>query len=211
MDDCCTAKGDELSSLKNNHKKVLLFVLIINASLFGIELGAGFLANSTALIADSLDMLGDAFVYGFSLYVLWRSAEWKAKAALLKGVVMAVFGMGVLLEAIHKLMAGILPTAEIMGLIGTLVLLGNTVCFLLLYQYRSDDLNMRSTWLCSRNDIVANVAVLLAALSVKVFEASWPDIMVGAGIAALFLQSALSVLRESISELQAIKSQTSLG
>ena len=211
MDDCCTTKGDELSSLKNNHKKVLLFVLIINASLFGIELGAGFLANSTALIADSLDMLGDSFVYGFSLYVLWRSAEWKAKAALLKGIVMAVFGMGVLLEAIHKLMAGILPTAEIMGLIGTLVLLGNAVCFFLLYQYRSDDLNMRSTWLCSRNDIVANVAVLLAALSVKVFEASWPDIMVGAGIAALFLQSALSVLRESISELQAIKSQTSLG
>jgi cation diffusion facilitator family transporter len=211
MDDCCTAKGDELSSLKHDHKKVLLFVLIINASLFGIELGAGFLANSTALIADSLDMLGDAFAYGFSLYVLWRSAEWKAKAALLKAVVMAVFGMGVLLEAIHKLMAGILPTAEIMGLIGTLVLLGNAVCFFLLYQYRSDDLNMRSTWLCSRNDIVANVAVLLAALFVRVFEASWPDIMVGAGIAALFLQSALSVLRESISELQAIKSQPSLG
>jgi len=201
MDDCCTTKGDELSSLKNNHKKVLLFVLIINASLFGIELGAGFLANSTALIADSLDMLGDAFVYGFSLYVLWRSAEWKAKAALLKGVVMAVFGMGVLLEAIHKLMAGILPTAAIMGLIGTLVLLGNAVCFFLLYQYRSDDLNMRSTWLCSRNDLIGNCAVVAAALGVARTGAAWPDVGVAVIMPILALQGAAAVVKQARAEI----------
>ena len=211
MDDCCATKADELTSLRRNHKKTLLIVLLINAVLFLVEAGAGLLADSTALIADSLDMLGDSLVYGFSLYVLWRSAEWKAKAALLKGAIMAVFGAGVLLEAVHKMITGIVPSAETMGIIGAVVLLGNGICFLLLYRHRSDDLNMRSTWLCSRNDIIANLAVLLAAISVKVLEANWPDILVGAAISALFLRTALSVLRESISELQMIKSHTSLG
>ena len=210
MDDCCATKADELTSLRRNHKKTLLIVLLINAVLFLIEAGAGLLADSTALIADSLDMLGDSLVYGFSLYVLWRSAEWKAKAALLKGAIMAVFGAGVLLEAVHKMITGIVPSAETMGIIGAVVLLGNGICFLL-PRHRSDDLNVRSTWLCSRNDIIANLAVLLAAISVKVLEANWPDILVGAAISALFLRTALFVLRESVSELQMIKSHTSLG
>ena len=156
-------------------------------------------------------MFGDSLVYGFSLYVLGRTAEWKAKVALLKGVIMALFGAGVLMEAIHKTITGIVPAADTMGVIGVMVLLGNGICFFLLYRHRSDDLNMRSTWLCSRNDIIANLAVLVAAISVKVLEASWPDILVGVAISVLFLRSALSVLRESISELQMIKSHTSLG
>jgi Co/Zn/Cd efflux system component len=171
-----------------------------------VEAAAGWLANSTALLADSLDMLGDSLVYGFSLYVLWRSAAWKAKAALLKGVIMAVFGAGVLLEIIYKTISGIVPSAETMGIIGALVLLGNGICFLLLFSHRSDDLNMRSTWLCSRNDIIANFSVLVAALGVRVFGASWPDILVGAAIAALFLRSAFTVLRESYLELRILSS-----
>jgi cation diffusion facilitator family transporter len=182
--------------------------LIINAALFVVEAAAGLLASSTALIADSLDMFGDALVYGFSLYVLGRSAEWKAKAALLKGAIMALFGAGVLIEAVAKTITGIVPAAETMGMVGALVLLGNGVCFFLLFRHRGDDLNMRSTWLCSRNDIIANIAVLIAAVLVKILGAGWPDILVGAAIAVLFLRSALSVLRDSISELQVLRSQT---
>ncbi len=153
-------------------------------------------------------MLGDSLVYGFSLYVLWRSAAWKAKAALLKSAIMAVFGAGVLVEVIHKTLSGIVPSAETMGIIGVLVLLGNGICFLLLFRHRSDDLNMRSTWLCSRNDIIANLSVLVAAIGVKAFSSSWPDILVGIAIAALFLKSAFTVLRQSLLELRILRSRS---
>ena len=210
MDACCEHKAEELSTLRGEHKRVLTAVLIINGILFVVEAAAGLLANSTALLADSLDMLGDSLVYGFSLYVLWRSAAWKAKAALLKGAVMAMFGVGVLLEVTYKTISGIVPSAETMGVIGLLVLLGNGICFLLLFTHRADDLNMRSTWLCSRNDIMANLSVLVAAAGVKVFDASWPDILVGAAIAALFLKSAFTVLRESFLELRILRSQSTI-
>jgi cation diffusion facilitator family transporter len=208
MDRCCQAKEQELSTLRGKQKSVLTLVLVINALFFVVEAAAGLLANSTALLADSLDMLGDSLVYGFSLYVLWRSAEWKATAALLKGGIMAAFGVAVLMEAVHKLIASIVPAAEVMGIVGLLVLLGNGFCFLLLFRHRSDDINMRSTWLCSRNDIIANVAVLIAALGVKLIGSSWPDILVGGAIAALFLRSALTVLREGFGELRILKSQS---
>jgi cation diffusion facilitator family transporter len=208
MDDCCQTKAQELTELRGTHRNVLVAVLVINAVLFLVEAAAGLLANSTALLADSLDMLGDSLVYGFSLYVLWRSAAWKAKAALLKGAIMALFGAGVFWEVIYKTLSGIVPSAETMGIIGALVLLGNGTYFLLLFRHRADDLNMRSTWLCSRNDIIANLSVLVAAIGVKVFAASWPDILVGAAIAALFLKSAFTVLRESFSELRLLRSQS---
>ena len=207
MDACCETKSDELNALRGQHKTVLIVVLVINAVLFIVEAAGGLLAHSTALLADSLDMLGDSLVYGFSLYVLWRSAEWKARAAVLKGLVMALFGAGVLIEVVYKIMAGVVPVAETMGIVGLLVLLGNGVCFLLLYSHRSDDLNMRSTWLCSRNDIIANGAVLVAAAGVKILNSAWPDILVGGAIAALFLKTAFTVLRESFGELRLLKSQ----
>jgi cation diffusion facilitator family transporter len=208
MDACCEQKAEELTALRDEHKKVLTIVLVINAMLFFVEAAVGLLAHSTALLADSLDMLGDSLVYGFSLYVLWRSAEWKAKAALLKGAIMAVFGTGVLIQAIYKAIAGAVPVAETMGVIGLLVLLGNGLCFVLLYRHHSDDLNMRSTWLCSRNDIIANLSVLVAAVGINIFDASWPDILVGAAIAALFLKSAFTVLRESLLELRILRIQS---
>ena len=208
MDSCCETKPEDLHGLRGKHKNVLVVVLLINAVLFAVEGAAGLLAHSTALLADSLDMLGDSLVYAFSLYVLWRSAAWKANAALLKGAIMAVFGVGVLLEVIYKTISGVIPTAATMGIIGALVLLGNGICFLLLLRHRSDDLNMRSTWLCSRNDIIANLSVLVAAAGVKFLNSSWPDILVGAAIAGLFLRSAYSVLRESLSELRMLKSHS---
>jgi cation diffusion facilitator family transporter len=208
MDACCEAKAEELTALRGEHKKVLTIVLVINAALFIVEAAAGLLAHSTALLADSLDMFGDSLVYGFSLYVLWRSAEWKARAAVFKGVVMALFGAGVLVEVFHKIITGVVPVAETMGIVGLLVLLGNGLCFLLLFRHRSDDLNMRSTWLCSRNDIMANAAVLVAAAGVKVLNSAWPDIVVGGAIAILFLGGAFTVLSESLAELQNIKTSS---
>lgn len=205
MDSCCETKVEEISTLHGQHKTVLIIVLLINAALFVVEAAAGLLGNSTALLADSLDMLGDSLIYAFSLYVLLRSAAWKAKAALLKGAVMAVFGVGVLLEVIYKTISGILPSAETMGIIGTLVLLGNGTCFLLLYRHRSDDLNMRSTWLCSRNDIIANAGVLIAAFGVYVTQSVWPDVLIGGAIAVLFLKSAIAVLTESLIEFKRSK------
>ena len=207
MDACCEQKAEELSALRGKHKRVLTIVLVINALLFFVEAAAGLLANSTALLADSLDMLGDSLVYGFSLYVLWRGAPWKARAALLKGTIMAVFGVGVLLEVIYKIISGVVPSAETMGIVGALVLLGNGICFLLLFAHRSDDLNMRSTWLCSRNDIIANLAVLAAAGAVKIFTSSWPDILVGTAISGLFLKSALTVIHESVLQLRLSRGQ----
>ena len=205
MDSCCETKVEELSTLRGQHETVLIIVLLINAALFVVEAAAGLLGNSTALLADSLDMLGDSLIYAFSLYVLSRSAAWKAKAALLKGAVMAVFGVGVLLEVIYKTISGILPSAETMGIIGTLVLLGNGICFVLLYRHRSDDLNMRSTWLCSRNDIIANAGVLIAAFGVYVTQSVWPDVLIGGAIAVLFLKSAIAVLTESFIEFKRSK------
>lgn len=206
MDTCCEQKAEEIKTLRGEHRKVLVVVLVINAVLFVVEAGAGLLAHSTALLADSLDMLGDSLVYGFSLYVLWRSAEWRAMAAVLKGIVMAAFGIGVLAEAVYKMTAAVVPVAETMGIIGLLVLLGNGLCFLLLFRHRSDDLNMRSTWLCSRNDIIANLSVLIAAAGVALSGSLWPDAIVGLVIAVLFLRSAWIVLFESSREYRAQRS-----
>jgi len=113
---------------------------------------------------------------------------------------MAVFGAGVLIEAVYKITVGVVPVPETMGVIGLLVLFGNGLCFLLLFRHRSDDINMRSTWLCSRNDIIANVSVLIAAVGVTYSRTVWPDVFIGGAIAALFLSTSLTVLRESIHE-----------
>ena len=205
MDACCGSKSLDLEQLRARHGSVLRAVLAINLILFVLEATAGTLAHSTALLADSLDMLGDSFVYGFSLYVLWRSSEWKAVAAILKGAIMAVFGLGVLGEAVYKTVAAVVPSAETMGIVGVVVLLGNGLCFLLLFRHRSDDLNMRSTWLCSRNDIIGNLSILVAAGGVAYFRSIWPDVLVGAAIAVLFLRTSLTVLMESLDEYRDVR------
>ncbi len=205
MDACCEAKATDIEGLKARHKLVLVTVLTINVVLFFVEAIAGLIAHSTALLADSLDMFGDSLIYAFSLYVLWRSTEWKALAAILKGIIMALFGVGVLAEAVYKVIAGLVPNAETMGVIGVLVLVGNGICFFLLFRHRSDDLNMRSTWLCSRNDIIANLSILVAAGAVAFFNSIWPDILVGVAIALLFLRTAWMVLAESVGEYSRLR------
>ena len=201
MGHCCEAKTEELAALRIRQGRILWIVLAVNLVMFCLEFGAGYLASSTALLGDSLDMLGDTFVYAFSLYVLNKSAVWRSRAALSKGLVMLIFGIGVLLEAGLKLHAGGLPGVSTMAGVGALALVANTYCFVLLSRHRADDLNLRSTWLCSRNDLVANSAVLVAAALVAQFQSLWPDIVVGVGIAVLFLRTAVTVLRESRAEL----------
>jgi cation diffusion facilitator family transporter len=167
-----------------------------------VEGGAGLRVHSTSLLADALDMLGDALVYGFGLFVLARSARWQAGAALAKGGFMLAFGLGVLVEAVYKMFHPVMPGVETMGVIGGLALAANLVCFFLLYRHRRDNLNMSSTWLCSRNDLIANVGVLLAAIGSYVLLSRWPDILMGVVIASLFLSSALQVLRQSMQALR---------
>ena len=163
---------------------------------------SGLLVGSVALLADSLDMLGDALVDGFSLYVVGRGPVWKARAALAKAAVMGVFRTFRLRAGRVQAALPQLPTVETMGAIGALALVANGVCFALLWRHRAENSNMRSMWLCSRNDLIANVAVLSAAFAVRMTFSPWPDIVVGALICAIFLRSAFLVAREAHAELK---------
>ena len=205
MNNCCNDKACDIEALRHRQSTTLKAVLLINAVMFVVELTAGLLSGSLSLLADSLDMLGDALVDGFSLYVVARGARMKATAALFKGSIMAAFGVFVLGQAVYKLYFPQVPVFETIGAIGLLALAANSLCLLLLWRHRSDDINMQSVWLCSRNDIVANVSVLFAAAGVWLTHSGWPDILVGLGIAALFLRSALFVLREAFTELRAAR------
>ena len=194
MDTCCAVIPD----VTRRQRRVLQIVLAVNAAMFLLELGAGLVARSTALVADSADMLADALVYGVSLYAVGRGAAWTARATLLKGGLMAAFAVGVTGQAAFRLARGTVPVAETMGAVGLLALGANALCVVLLWRIRDDDLNMRSAWLCSRNDVVSNVAVLLAAGAVRATGSGAPDLAVGLAIAVMFGGSAARVLRDGL-------------
>jgi len=191
-----------VDTVRQQQRHVLRLVLAINAAMFFVEFGAGFIARSTALLGDSLDMLGDTLVYGISLYVLSKDNRWRAGSALIKGLVMLAFGIGVFVDAALKLQSGSIPVVPAMVGVGALALAANTVCFALLWRHRTSDINFRSTWLCSRNDLVANSAVIVAAVLVARFQSFWPDVLVGVGIAGLFLWTSFGVLHDAVSELR---------
>ena len=201
MDDCCTGKTCAIDALRERQTATLRFVLVLNATMFIVELVSGLLAGSVSLLADSLDMLGDALIYGFSLYVVARGPLWKARAAVTKAVVMGLFGAFVLGQLVYKLLFPQMPQVETMWGVGAIALLANCACFAALWRHRAEDINMRSVWLCSRNDLIANVAVLLAALGVWATLSPWPDVMAAALICGVFLRSAYLVAREARSEV----------
>ncbi|OGT89211.1 MAG: cation transporter [Gammaproteobacteria bacterium RIFOXYD12_FULL_61_37] len=211
MGSCCEDKHCTLSALRDRQGRTLRIVLAINVVIFLFEYVAGLLAHSTSLQADSLDGLGDALVYGFSLYVLFKSERWRSGAALLKGLIMLGFGLAVTAALIGKLLLPVVPLAETMGVAGVLVLIANLACLYLLTRHRNDDLNMESVWLCSRNDIIANVGVLGAAAAVAATGTQWPDILVGAVIAFIFLRSAILVLGKSLRQLRAIPAEGAIS
>jgi Co/Zn/Cd efflux system component len=184
------------------YRRVLWLVMLINAGMFVIEISSGLRAGSVALLADSLDFLGDTGNYAISLFVLSMSVRWRARAAQVKAASMALFGLWVLAATAWHAWQGGVPVAATMGLIGALALLANLVSAALLYAWREGDSNMRSVWLCTRNDALGNVAVLLAALAVMGNDSAWPDLLVASIMAGLGLTSAWQVLRQARSELR---------
>lgn len=208
MGSCCENKCDALAALRKKQRSVLLVVLGINATMFVVEVIVGLLTRSNSVLADSLDMFGDAVVYASSLYVLERGRVWQGRVAALKGVIMVVFGLSVLADAVAKALGSRLPAAGGMGVIGAVALGANLYCLYLLTSHRDDDINMKSVWICSRNDIIANVGLLAAAGGVALLHSRWPDIIVGLIVAGLFLSSAFGVLRAAIGELRATNDGT---
>lgn len=204
---CCENKSTELAALHQKQGGVLKAVLLINSFMFVVEINAGIFARSTALVADSLDMLGDASVYAFSLYALHKGARWRAHAGQAKGIVMAVFGIAVLGQAIYRFAMQTTPESITMGITAALALAANLFCLLLLYRHRSDDINMRSTWLCSRNDIAANLGVIAASWFVAIFQSGIPDLLIGTLIAGLFLWSSKDVILGARQELSKLRTE----
>ena len=192
----------EPAPIKPNSKfrTALWIALLVNLTLFVVELIGGAYAHSSALWADALDFFGDAVNYGISLAVLGASLYWRATVALIKGLTMAVFGLVVIGKVIYAFIQGIPPEALTMGLIGVLALVANVFTAAILYAFREGDSNMRSVWLCSRNDAIGNAAVILAAVGVFGTGSLWPDIIVAVIIASLGITSGYQVIKQSLEE-----------
>ena len=204
-DHCCESKGKELEklALQAEQQRVLIVVLIINAVVFVAEFGAGLVAGSAALMADATDMLGDALVYGVSLYAIAKSNRWKAGVAAFKGAFILLLGLGILVNVAIKIQSGVPPSSTLMLAFGGLALVANLVCLGLLWRFRAQDVNMASTFECSRNDVISNVGVLIAAGLVAATASPWPDIVIGLAMAAVVLRSAVRVLSDSLPQLKA--------
>jgi len=203
--DCC-ATSVKFDGLSADYKRRLWLVIAINAAMFLVEMGAGALAGSNALQADALDFLADSATYGISLAVIGAAARTRAWAAIAKAASLTVMAAWVLgMTAYHVLVVGV-PRAEIMGVIGVMALVANVASVLILMRYKDGDANVRSVWLCSRNDAIGNVAVMLAALAVWGTATKWPDLLVAALMAGLFFYSSVRILQQSIAEIRAQRS-----
>ena len=201
--ECCGHEhSPDLHRGNRAYWRVLWVVLAINAAMFLIEIGAGLSAGSASLQADALDFLGDAANYAISLFVVGMALRYRAMAALAKGGTMGIFGLWVIASVIWHAVHGTLPNAFTMGAVGVAALAANAASFALLWTYRAGDANMRSAWICTRNDVLGNLAVLLAAVGVSGTGTGWPDVIVAAIMATLALQGATVVIRQSIGELR---------
>lgn len=199
---CCNHNSEQHSLRDAKYRRILWAALIVNALMFLIEITFSLHAGSVSLLADSIDFLGDAVNYGISLWVLAMSVQTRAKASLLKAASMALFGVGVVVHAVWNAVTGIIPDAYTMSLIGLLAFAANLGVAWLLYAYRNGDSNMRSIWLCTRNDAIGNIAVVLAAVGVFGTGTNWPDLIVAIIMAALALTAAAQVLKQAQQELQ---------
>ena len=206
MHDCCAELPDDdpnrlTPAAMTAYRRILWIVLAINGVMFVVEITSGLLARSVSLQADALVYLGDSFAYAITLFVVGAHIRWRARAALLKGLSMLGFGLWVIGTAVYHALFATVPLAFVMGTVGTAALIANVTCALLLYRHRSGDANMRSIWLCTRNDAISNLAVIAAAGAVGVTGTGWPDYAVAAIMAALALTSSVQVLRLSFAEL----------
>lgn len=199
---CASVNATETERDEPLFRRVVWIALVSNAVMFVVELIASFASGSVSLQADALDFFGDAVNYGITLFVLGMALHARAKAALFKSATMAAFGLWVIGSAVYRAATGAVPDAAVMGIIGTLALLVNVGIAVMLYRHRSGDSNMRSIWLCSRNDALGNIAVMLAAGGVFATATGWPDILVAALIAGLNLSAAVHVMRQALAELR---------
>ncbi|MFP1677599.1 cation transporter [Alloalcanivorax sp. C16-2] len=201
---CCEPELDRQAPPA--YRRVLIAVLVINLTMFGVEVLVGIFTGSRALRADALDFLGDAATYGLTLWALGQSLVWRTRAARIKGYSLLVLGLLVLGDSLVSLFHGVTPPGGMISAIGALALTANVTSLLLLLRYRDGDANIRSVWLCTRNDVIANLAVIGAGLLVLATGSRWPDPLVALGIAALFTHSAVAILRQANDEARAGRS-----
>ena len=199
---CCDASCAAGQPGDPRYRRILWIALIVNAVMFGVELSSGLIADSVSLLADAVDFFGDAANYGISLAVLALAPVWRSRAALIKGLTMGSYGIFVLGKAVWNAGAGTVPEPLTMGVVGSIALAANVFVAVLLYRYRSGDANMRSVWLCSRNDAIGNVAVMLAALGVFGTGTGWPDLAVAAVMGVLGVVAAKTVIGQASGELR---------
>ncbi|HAF43755.1 MAG TPA: cation transporter [Gallionellaceae bacterium] len=200
MSGCCD-NGCEITARNERQRSTLKWVLVINALMFLVIVAAALYADSTALLSDSLDNLGDAITYALSLYAIALGSRAKARVALFKGILILAAALAVAGQIAWKLAHPALPIFEAMGAFSLLGLTANGICFWLLWRHRHEDINMSSVWECSRNDIASNIAVFVAALGVWLTGAAWPDLLVAAALVVLLLRSALRVISSARREL----------
>ncbi len=196
----CCGNDAKFDGISDDSKRRLWLVIAINAVMFVVEMSAGRSAQSQALQADALDFLGDAMTYGLSLAVIGSTIAVRTGAALFKGISLLAVGAWVFGSTVYRVFYGGVPGAEIMGGVGLLALLANCVSVLLLMSYKDGDANVRSVWLCSRNDATGNIAVIVAALGVWGTASVWPDLIVAGIMAGLFLSSATQIIKQSLNE-----------
>lgn len=197
---CHGCESDALMALKQKAKYALWIALVVNASMFVIEMGSSFHAKSVSLIADAVDFFGDAASYAITLFVMDRSQNAKNRAAWIKALAMMAMGIWALGAALYRIWYGVLPESSVMGAVGVLAFAANLGVALVLYQHRNLDINMKSVWLCSRNDALGNLAVVGAAAGVWVSVTRWPDLIVALIISGLNLSGGIQVLRELLSK-----------
>lgn len=203
MADCC-GHDAPLALLHKRQTGTLYAVLAINVVMFLVILAAALYSMSSALLSDGLDNLGDALTYGLSLYAVSRSDAVKARVALFKGSLILLAACGVAAQIVYKVFAPTVPVFEVMGIFGLLGLVANSLCLLLLTRHRDDDLNMSSVWECSRNDVVSNLAVIVAAGAVWLTHSGWPDLLVALCLVAFLMRSAVGVIVSAREELRAV-------
>jgi len=206
----CCGENTKFEGLSADYKRRLWLVIALNATMFVVEMTAGHFAKSQALQADALDFLGDALTYGISLAVIGASIQVRTNAALAKGVSLLLMGLWVFGSTVYRIFYAGVPEAQIMGVIGLLALLTNLASVLLLVRYKDGDANVRSVWLCSRNDAIGNVAVMFAALGVWGTSSGWPDLAVAMIMAGLFLSSAVQIMRQALAERRESVIQTQI-
>jgi Co/Zn/Cd efflux system component len=199
----CCENNCAVEALRTRQKGTLVKVLWINAMMFFVIAAAALYGQSTALLSDSLDNLGDALTYGLSLYVVSQSTRAKARVALLKGGLIFLAASAVVAQVIFKLLDPVVPAYEVMGVFSLAGLVANGLCLWLLWQHRAEDINMSSVFECSRNDIASNLSVFVAAGGVWLFQSGWPDLIVASMLAVLLLRSSFRVIRGALKELNA--------